>query len=73
MFHDVTNFKYILLHEILFGGQQEGREIKPKNPDEFLLKQEFVRRVTEKANLKAEEETASASTMKPYDYVRISK
>ena len=41
---------------------QEGRKITPKDPEEFQLKQEFVRRVTEKVSLKAEEEAQTTTT-----------
>ena len=54
---------------------QEGRKITPKDPEEFQLKQEFVRRVTEKVSLKAEEEaqtttTAAATAAMTLDFVR---
>ena len=54
---------------------QEGRKITPKDPEEFQLKQEFVRRVTEKVSLKAEEEaqtttTTAATAAMTLDFVR---
>ena len=50
---------------------QEGRDITPNDPEEFLLKQEFVRRIGEKTSLKAEEEsvTTTAMTSAPLDFV----
>ena len=57
----------VLMVNVVFKlySQQEGRKITPEDPEEFQLKQEFVRRVTERISLKAEEETqatAAAST-----------
>jgi hypothetical protein len=42
---------------------QEGREIVPRDAEEFAIKQEFVQRITAKTNLKAEEETSATTTL----------
>ena len=47
---------------------QQGLEIKPKDPEEFALKKEYVRKLIISTNLKAEEEEKPATI----DFVRFS-
>ena len=46
---------------------QQGLEIKPKDPEEFALKKEYVRKLIISTNLKAEEEKPAT-----LDFVRFS-